>query len=145
MWNFLTPDSIIRRQKSIRMLDPDDLPITSIFFARGINPQIRDIERTTENLKTVLTAALHGVDGAKFKQDDYGKLVNRAELLKRTSKKPKATMRQLLVVLEENPGAKTNCPAFRLLRLLNCLLQALEGHCAANKVCLDTCDWDRTG
>ena len=92
----------IRCRNTIRMLDPDDLPITSLFFARGTRPQLPDIERTTENLETVLTAALHGVDRAKFKHDKNGTLVNRVELLKRTSRKPKATMRQLLVVLEEN-------------------------------------------
>ncbi len=97
-----TPNPIIRPGSNLRMLDQDDIPVTNIFFARGLTPQARDIERTTENLETVLTAALHGVDRGKFRQDDDGKLINRSELLKRTSRMPRATMSQLLLVLEEN-------------------------------------------
>jgi hypothetical protein len=60
------------------------------------------VERATENLQLVLNAALHGIDRSKFKQDVHGVLLNRAELLKLTSRKRNATLRELLAALEQN-------------------------------------------
>ena len=99
---FMFGDPIMRSGQGPRFLNADDTPFTNIFLTRGEGSQPRDIERTTENLLLVSNAALHGIDRSKFKVGDKGKLLSRAELLKLTSKKPKATFCQLLAVIEDH-------------------------------------------
>jgi hypothetical protein len=86
---------------SPRRLTMDDMPVTNIVALRSIEANVRHVERSADNLELVLNAALHGIDRSKFKQDQEGNLVSRNELLKLTSRKPKATICQILAVLEE--------------------------------------------
>jgi hypothetical protein len=77
------------------------MPVTIVIAPRSIKSNTRHVERSTENVETVLNAALHGIDRSKFKQDSKEDLISGNEMLKLTSKTPKATICQLLAVLEE--------------------------------------------
>ena len=110
----------------------------NIFWARRLGSRVRDIERTAENLDLVLHAALHGIDRSKFKQDLAGKIVNRAELPKLTSRKPKATLRQILAVLEQNLEQEVPIFVFRFQWHPNRLSDAFAEDCCTCNASLGT-------
>lgn len=103
-------DPILRSARRVQLLETHDIPFANILCARCAEPDIRDVERATENLQLVLNAALHGIDRSKFKQDVHGVLLNRAELLKLTSRKQNATLRELLATLEQTLTQKRHPP-----------------------------------
>lgn len=97
-----TPKNLIfRRGEGNRYLEVDCLPFTNIFLARGIGSNVRDLGRTVESLELFLNGALHGVDRSQLKLDGTGKIISRVELKRFGNRKPKATLCQLLAVLEK--------------------------------------------
>ena len=94
---------LTQRDKSLRLLKADHPPVTNTCFLLTNNTYKRDIGRAVDNLQLIVNAAKHGVDLSKFRHGIDGQSLERIELLRLISKKSKATIPQLISVLEQKP------------------------------------------
>lgn len=112
VWNERTGDRV-RRPGGVRGLKIPEPPFTYTIFTRAPETVIDDhhIAKSLANLELLALATSQGIDRSKFKMDLNGLLLDRAELLKLTSKRTSKnsgtasttiTLPTLLTILEQN-------------------------------------------